>query len=113
MLRLGAKQNGCPFSTRHHARLSQCSAVCSAMLCCANRVNPVLKVPQALCMCTTRELVAQNLAVLRRIGKYTDITSTSTAEDGKDGPPRGRKLTEQVGTGRRRRSGWGRRHWGN
>lgn len=58
------------------------------------------KVPQALCMCTTRELVSQNLAVLRRMAKYTQITSTSTAEDGEDtGGARGRRLVEQVGSG--------------
>jgi hypothetical protein len=47
-------------------------------------------------MCTTRELAAQNLAVLRRMAKYTQITSTSTAEDG-EGTARGRTLVEQVG----------------
>lgn len=49
-------------------------------------------------MCTTRELVAQNLAVLRRMAKYTQITSTSTAEDGEGtAGARGRTLVEQVG----------------
>lgn len=64
----------------------------------ACRVDVTKQVPQALCMCTTRELVAQNLAVLRRMAKYTQITSTSTAEDGEDtAGARGRRLTEQVG----------------
>lgn len=67
--------------------------------CCAYRVNPALHVPQALCMCTTRELAAQNLAVLRRMAKYTGITSTSTADsDEGGGGARGRKLVEQVST---------------
>jgi ATP-dependent RNA helicase DDX19/DBP5 len=49
-------------------------------------------------MCTTRELVAQNLAVLRRMAKYTNISSTSTAEDG-GAESRNRKITEQVRLG--------------
>jgi hypothetical protein len=55
-----------------------------------------MQTTQALCMCTTRELVAQNLAVLRRMAKYTGITSTSTSDDA-DESQRGRKITEQVG----------------
>jgi hypothetical protein len=63
--------------------------------------------PQALCMCTTRELVAQNLAVLRRMAKYTQITSSSTAEEGEGmGGFRGRKLVEQVGGGFQRALGF-------
>jgi superfamily II DNA/RNA helicase len=38
-----------------------------------DRVDPALQVPQALCMCPTRELVLQNLHVLRRMAKYTTI----------------------------------------
>lgn len=34
---------------------------------------------QALCVCPTRELVVQNLAVLERMAKYTSISATSTA----------------------------------
>lgn len=61
------------------------------------RVNPELKCPQALCMCTTRELVAQNLSVLRKMAKFAGITSTSTSEEGEDtAGARGRKLVEQV-----------------
>jgi hypothetical protein len=67
------------------------------------RVDPTRQCPQALCMCTTRELVAQNLAVLRRMAKYTNISSTSTAEDG-GAESRNRKITEQVRLGV---SGWG------
>ncbi|KAF9600624.1 hypothetical protein IFM89_011207 [Coptis chinensis] len=40
-----------------------------------SRVDPNLKSPQALCVCPTRELVVQNLEVLRKMGKYTGITS--------------------------------------
>ncbi|XP_043695611.1 DEAD-box ATP-dependent RNA helicase 38-like isoform X2 [Telopea speciosissima] len=40
-----------------------------------SRVNPTLKAPQALCVCPTRELAIQNLEVLRKMGKYTGITS--------------------------------------
>jgi ATP-dependent RNA helicase DDX19/DBP5 len=48
-------------------------------------------------MCTTRELVAQNLSVLRKMAMFSGITSTSTAEEGEDtGGARGRKLVEQV-----------------
>ncbi len=60
-------------------------------------MRPELRAPQALCMCTTRELVAQNLSVLRRMAKFTDITSTSTAEEGEGtGGAYGRRLVEQV-----------------
>jgi hypothetical protein len=48
-------------------------------------------------MCTTRELVAQNLSVLRKMAKFAGITSTSTSEEGEDtAGARGRKLIEQV-----------------
>lgn len=46
-----------------------------------SRVDPALKQPQALCVCPTRELAAQNLAVVERIGKYTGISVTSTVDD--------------------------------
>jgi ATP-dependent RNA helicase DDX19/DBP5 len=76
-----------------------CRAVVSGVLCRAVlcRVDPTKQVPQALCMCTTRELVAQNLAVLQRMAKYTNITSTSTADDG-DAAARNRSLNQQVGS---------------
>eukprot|EP00878_Enallax_costatus_P015357 GHUV01016085.1.p1 GENE.GHUV01016085.1~~GHUV01016085.1.p1 ORF type:complete len:457 (+),score=103.79 GHUV01016085.1:581-1951(+) len=62
-----------------------------------SRVKPELKCPQALCMCPTRELVAQNLGVVRKMAKFCGITSTSTAEEGEDtAGARGRKLIEQV-----------------
>ncbi|XVF07782.1 hypothetical protein REPUB_Repub06bG0169400 [Reevesia pubescens] len=40
-----------------------------------SRVDPNLKAPQALCICPTRELAIQNVEVLRKMGKYTGITS--------------------------------------
>ncbi|XP_065858139.1 DEAD-box ATP-dependent RNA helicase 38-like isoform X1 [Euphorbia lathyris] len=42
-----------------------------------SRVDPNLKRTQALCICPTRELTIQNLDVLRKMGKYTGITSES------------------------------------
>eukprot|EP00882_Tetradesmus_deserticola_P008322 GHRQ01008774.1.p1 GENE.GHRQ01008774.1~~GHRQ01008774.1.p1 ORF type:complete len:492 (+),score=257.21 GHRQ01008774.1:272-1747(+) len=67
------------------------------VLAMLSRVDPELRCPQALCMCTTRELVAQNLSVLRKMAKFSGITSTSTSEDGEDtAGARGRKLIEQV-----------------
>ncbi|GJN09034.1 hypothetical protein PR202_ga27001 [Eleusine coracana subsp. coracana] len=39
-----------------------------------SRVNPNLKIPQAICICPTRELAQQNKAVLMRMGKFTGIT---------------------------------------
>lgn len=47
-----------------------------------SRVDPSVQAVQALCVCPTRELVVQNLQVLRRMAKFTTITSTSTAGDG-------------------------------
>ncbi|MQM02353.1 hypothetical protein Taro_035119 [Colocasia esculenta] len=40
-----------------------------------SRVDPQKKLPQALCICPTRELAQQNEAVLLKMGKYTGITS--------------------------------------
>lgn len=40
-----------------------------------SRIDLNLKAPQALCVCPTRELALQNLEVLRKMGKYTGITS--------------------------------------
>ena len=47
-----------------------------------SRVDPAAPCVQALCVCPTRELVVQNLQVLRRMAKFTTITSTSTAGEG-------------------------------
>lgn len=40
-----------------------------------SRVDPNLQAPQALCICPTRELAIQNIEVLRKMGKYTGISS--------------------------------------
>ncbi|KAF7146974.1 hypothetical protein RHSIM_Rhsim03G0085200 [Rhododendron simsii] len=40
-----------------------------------SRVDPKLGAPQALCICPTRELAIQNMEVLKKMGKYTGITS--------------------------------------
>ncbi|XP_020273955.1 DEAD-box ATP-dependent RNA helicase 38-like [Asparagus officinalis] len=40
-----------------------------------SRVDPNKGVPQAFCICPTRELAQQNQAVLMKMGKYTGITS--------------------------------------
>lgn len=59
-----------------------------------SRVDPSVKEPQALCVCPTRELAAQNLAVAERIGKYTGLSMTSTAAD--DVQSRRSKINDQV-----------------
>ncbi|GFS45917.1 P-loop containing nucleoside triphosphate hydrolases superfamily protein [Actinidia rufa] len=40
-----------------------------------SRVDPKVSVPQALCICPTRELAIQNMEVLKKMGRYTGITS--------------------------------------
>ncbi|KAI8563195.1 hypothetical protein RHMOL_Rhmol03G0093800 [Rhododendron molle] len=40
-----------------------------------SRIDPKLGAPQALCICPTRELAIQNMEVLKKMGKYTGITS--------------------------------------
>ena len=49
-------------------------------------------------MCPTRELVVQNLEVLRKMAKYTKITACSTADE-EGGPPRRDPIRDQVGRG--------------
>lgn len=62
-----------------------------------SRVDPKRNVPQALCMCPTRELVVQNLNILNKMGKYTGIRATSTASEAADGTThRKDPITEQV-----------------
>uniref|UniRef100_A0A453ITE0 RNA helicase n=4 Tax=Triticinae TaxID=1648030 RepID=A0A453ITE0_AEGTS len=39
-----------------------------------SRVDPNRKMPQAICICPTRELAQQNKSVLMRMGKFTGIT---------------------------------------
>ena len=45
-----------------------------------SRVDPKMRVPQALCMCPTRELVVQNVRVVAQMGKHTSIQIASTAD---------------------------------
>lgn len=59
--------------------------------------------PQALCLCPTRELALQHLAVLQKIAKYTGARCTSTASPyatarraAGGGRPKQRTLTHQV-----------------
>uniref|UniRef100_A0A061R2Y7 RNA helicase n=1 Tax=Tetraselmis sp. GSL018 TaxID=582737 RepID=A0A061R2Y7_9CHLO len=44
-----------------------------------SRIDPGVRAPQAICFCPTRELVIQNLMVLEKMGKYADVSCTSTA----------------------------------
>lgn len=44
------------------------------------RVDPEERRPQAICMCPTRELVVQNLEVVRKMGKYTGIEAVGVNE---------------------------------
>eukprot|EP00803_Ostreobium_quekettii_P008204 evm.model.scf_1907.5 EVM.evm.TU.scf_1907.5 scf_1907:24284-27396(+) len=64
------------------------------VLAMLTRVDPELHEPQALCVCPTRELVAQNHAVLQKMGKYTKLESmsTSTSEE----LPTSQKIKAQI-----------------
>ncbi|KIY98014.1 hypothetical protein MNEG_9945 [Monoraphidium neglectum] len=67
------------------------------VLAMLSRVDPALHVPQALCMCPTRELVLQNLHVVRRMAKYTAIQAVSTAdEDERTGAAGGRRAARRA-----------------
>ncbi|XP_071700612.1 DEAD-box ATP-dependent RNA helicase 38-like [Rutidosis leptorrhynchoides] len=46
-----------------------------------SRVEPKLDAPQALCICPTRELAMQNMEVLKKMGKFTGITSELAIAD--------------------------------
>lgn len=62
-----------------------------------SRVDPALAAPQALCVCPTRELVVQNLQVVRKMGQFVPgLRVCSTADPG---PPRRSRVTEQVVVG--------------
>ncbi|XP_004506252.1 DEAD-box ATP-dependent RNA helicase 38 [Cicer arietinum] len=53
-----------------------------------SRVDPNLQAPQALCICPTRELAIQNVEVLRKMGKYTGISSECAVPmDSRDSTP--------------------------
>ena len=47
-----------------------------------SRCDPKLLAPQALCMCPTRELVVQNVEVLRKMATHTGITCYHSATEG-------------------------------
>ncbi|KAK9831688.1 hypothetical protein WJX74_006220 [Apatococcus lobatus] len=66
------------------------------VLALLGRVDVNTAQPQCLCMCPTRELVVQNMQVLQRLGRYTKITSTSTASDRYEIATRQTRITEQV-----------------
>ncbi|MED6149703.1 DEAD-box ATP-dependent RNA helicase 38 [Stylosanthes scabra] len=53
-----------------------------------SRVDPSMQAPQALCICPTRELAIQNTEVLRKMGKYTGISSEcAVPTDSRDSIP--------------------------
>ena len=43
-------------------------------------MDPQERTPQAICMCPTRELVVQNLDVVRKMGKHTGIEAVGVNE---------------------------------
>ncbi|KAH9620575.1 hypothetical protein KSS87_015802 [Heliosperma pusillum] len=51
-----------------------------------SRVDPNLNLPQALCICPTRELVLQNMEVLAKMGKYTGITAEAAIPPDRHNP---------------------------
>ncbi len=69
-------------------------------------MNPSVRGTQAMCICPTRELVVQNLTVLRKMAKYTSISATSTASETEAGGGGIRRdpITEHVSAGD---GGWG------
>lgn len=60
-----------------------------------SRVDPNLKTTQALCICPTRELSIQNMEVLRKMGKYSGITSMC-AIPGDKSIKRGERILSQI-----------------
>ncbi|GMH44717.1 hypothetical protein BSKO_12669 [Bryopsis sp. KO-2023] len=76
------------------------------VLAMLTRVNPDLKAPQALCVCPTRELVKQNLAVLRKMGQFTKIESCSTATIDEDGIGERSRISQQVVVGTHGKIKW-------
>lgn len=50
-----------------------------------SRVDENVQQAQALCICPTRELVVQNLEVLQKMSRHTQIQATSTARIDSDG----------------------------
>ncbi|GMH28745.1 hypothetical protein Nepgr_030588 [Nepenthes gracilis] len=51
-----------------------------------SRVDPNLQAPQALCICPTRELALQNLEVLKKMGRHSNITSEAAVQESLDNP---------------------------
>ncbi|XP_010683967.2 DEAD-box ATP-dependent RNA helicase 38 [Beta vulgaris subsp. vulgaris] len=51
-----------------------------------SRVDPKQRVPQAICICPTRELAIQNLEVLMKMGKFTGITAERAVAENLDNP---------------------------
>ncbi|KAL9238830.1 hypothetical protein vseg_013203 [Gypsophila vaccaria] len=51
-----------------------------------SRVDPMLQAPQALCICPTRELALQNLEVLKKMGKFTGITTERAIPEDPNNP---------------------------
>ena len=50
-----------------------------------SRVDENIKQTQALCICPTRELVIQNLEVLQKMSRHTQIKATSTSRSESEG----------------------------
>lgn len=50
-----------------------------------SRVDENIKQTQALCICPTRELVIQNLEVLQKMSRHTQIKATSTSRPESEG----------------------------
>ena len=62
------------------------------MLC---RVDPAMRVPQALCLCPARELARQILDVVRQMAQFTTITFGSLIKEGAT-PSTKDKITDHV-----------------
>lgn len=60
-----------------------------------SRVDENIQQTQALCICPTRELVIQNLEVLQKMSRHTQIQATSTSRTEIEGR-RNQKIQEQV-----------------
>lgn len=62
-----------------------------------SRVDPSKRSPQALCLCPTRELVNQNVEVMRKMATHTAITcATTAAAEGGAATSRMAPITDQL-----------------
>jgi superfamily II DNA/RNA helicase len=61
-----------------------------------SRCDPKLRAPQALCMCPTRELVVQNVEVLRKLATHTGITCCTSATEGGRGARATASLADKI-----------------